>query len=513
MKQVKGSSELVLGLITTVGTNTQRLIECLQDQFKFFGFTAEVINVSKDILNQFLTTPEPKTEYDRIVTYMDLGDAVRKEANDNAILMRGAAGQIYSKREKIKGGPQPRENIVYIIKSIKHPDEVTCLREIYGDGFYAVGVTSTKEERIHHLYAGKGLTEEQAKELITRDEEDDSSKFGQHTRDAFQRADYFLSITDSQVEMQNNVIRLVYLLFGNPYLTPTFDEYAMFMAYAASLRSADLSRQIGAVVTKDNEIIASGVNDCAKPGGGLYWPEKNEKGEYNDISGGRDYTLKADSNKIEQARLINRIIEEFKKEFRLCSGTDEEAIEDVKNQIRNRLKKTGIGALTEYGRVVHAEMEALSMCARNMISSKGTTMYVTTFPCHNCAKHIIAAGVEKVYYIEPYPKSKALEFYQGQITTVDTDTNTNTNKKVKFLPFSGVGPRRFIDLFSMDSHRWQKRQRKNDEGETLKWDKSKANLRTPMPTMIYLEKENSAYSNFYEGTKTVRKGASKNDEH
>ena len=149
------------------------------------------------------------------------------------------------------------------------------------------------------------------------------------------------------------------------------------------------------------------------------------------------------------------------------------------------------------------------MCARNMISSKGTTMYVTTFPCHNCAKHIIAAGVDKVYYIEPYPKSKALEFYQEQITTDAAEDS----KKVKFLPFSGVGPRRFIDLFSMDSHRWQKRQRKNDEGETLKWDKSKANLRTPMPTMIYLENENSAYSNFYEGTKTIEKGANENGEH
>ena len=347
MKQMTGSSELVLGLITTVGTNVQGLIASLQDQFKFFGFTVEVINVSKDILNQFLTTPVPQSEYERIVKYMNLGDRVRKETKDNAILMRGAAGQIYSKRKKIDGEPQPREKIVYIIKSIKHPDEVTCLREIYGDGFYAIGVTSTKTDRINHLCKEKGLTLAQAQELIARDEEDDSRKFGQHTRDAFQRADYFLSITDSNSKMQNNIIRLVYLLFGNPYLTPTFDEYAMFMAYATSLRSADLSRQIGAVVTKDNEIIASGVNDCAKPGGGLYWPEKDDNGEYYDIRGGRDYTLKADSNKIEQARLINKIIEEFKNEFKLCADTNSEAIEEEKNQIRSRLKKAGIGVLTE----------------------------------------------------------------------------------------------------------------------------------------------------------------------
>ena len=47
----------------------------------------------------------------------------------------------------------------------------------------------------------------------------------------------------------------------------------MFMAFASALRSADLSRQIGAVIAHDNEIIATGANDCPKSGGGLYWPE------------------------------------------------------------------------------------------------------------------------------------------------------------------------------------------------------------------------------------------------
>ena len=43
-------------------------------------------------------------------------------------------------------------------------------------------------------------------------------------------------------------------------------------------------------------------------------------------------------------------------------------------------------------------------------------MYVTTFPCHNCAKHIIAAGLERVVYLEPYPKSRAKTLYDEDIT-------------------------------------------------------------------------------------------------
>ena len=503
MNQYDECSEIVLGFITTVGTDTDSLISSFSDQFRHFGYMVEVISVSKDILKQFLNKPESHDEYERILMYMDLGDDVRLKTNDNSILMRGVASQIYSKREKDEHGAKPREKVAYIVKSLKHPDEVMCLRRIYGDGFYAIGVTSTESDRKKHLINDKGLSCEQADELIKRDEDSDIS-FGQHTRDAFQKADYFLSITDNLAEMKNNVTRLVELLFGNPYLTPTFDEYAMFMAYANSLRSADLSRQIGAVVTKNCEIIATGVNDCAKPGGGLYWPQRDENGAYSDEEGGRDYTLKEDSNKIEQRRLMERIIEEFKSELKVCDKKGQIKDDEVLlENLRDRLKKTGIAALTEYGRVVHAEMEALCMCARNMVSSKGTTMYVTTFPCHNCAKHIIAAGVSKVFYIEPYPKSKALEFYHEQITTEDQDKNL----KVKFLPFCGVGPRRFADLFSMDSHRWQKRKRKNDEGEIVNWDKSKAGLRTPMPITIYLDNENKEYSTFYEGINAIKEGA------
>ncbi|MFO2375906.1 cytidine deaminase, partial [Pseudomonas aeruginosa] len=67
--------------------------------------------------------------------------------------------------------------------------------------------------------------------------------------------------------------RVIDILFGQPYVTPTFDEYAMFMAFSASLRSADLSRQVGAVLTRDEGIISTGANDVPKAGGGLYWPE------------------------------------------------------------------------------------------------------------------------------------------------------------------------------------------------------------------------------------------------
>ena len=95
---------------------------------------------------------------------------------------------------------------------------------------------------------------------------------------------------------------------------------------------------------------------------------------------------------------------------------------------------------------MHAEMEAILSCSRNGLSTVGTTLYCTTFPCHNCAKHIVAAGVDRVVYIEPYPKSKALSFHDDSITTSEEEM---WDGLVLFDAFVGIGPRRFFDLFSM----------------------------------------------------------------
>ena len=106
----------------------------------------------------------------------------------------------------------------------------------------------------------------------------------------------------------------------------------MYMAFSAALRSADLSRQVGAVVTKGNQVLATGANDCPRAGGGLYWPERKDgESSVSDIPEGRDYkrTRKEkvgyDSNKIEQLEILNdiqRIVEkcvadEHKKIFQL----------------------------------------------------------------------------------------------------------------------------------------------------------------------------------------------------
>ena len=479
-------SELVIGIVHTVGTNSSDTIECIKDSLQGFHYSSAVIKVSKEILQPFASGDSQNfdNEFERISFYMDLGNYIRCQTKDDAILMKGVAAYIYANyHENHDEAPCGRK--AYIIDSIKHPAEVDFLRKTYGDGFHLIGISDDYDKRKAFLIERKHLSKENAEEILRRDDNEEA-KNGQHTRDAYQQADYFINASDERNETQESIFRLLDLLFGNAFITPTFEEYAMFRAYVASLRSADLSRQIGAVIARDNEIIAEGVNDCPKSFGGLYWPIYR-KGKVIDEEDGRDYMLGYDSNKREQKKIINKI---------LMNLGLEESEENYK-----KVKAAGIGTLTEYGRVVHSEMEALMMCARNHVSTRGCEMFVTTFPCHNCAKHIVAAGIKKVVYIEPYPKSKALEFYKREISQCEEEQE----EKVLFLPFKGVGPHRFIDLFSMQSTRWYARTRKDKEGNVVPWKREGANLRNPMAVFNYIDMEKAAYKQYNDEIEGVRK--------
>ncbi len=270
----------------------------------------------------------------------------------------------------------------------------------------------------------------------------------------------------------------------------------MFMAFSSSVRSGDLSRQVGAVIAKKQQIVATGANECPVSGGGLYWAEMDkESGNVIDKTDGKDYMRNEDSNKAEQNEIIHSILENIK--------SIEDVDSDTMHKVHEVLKKSRIRDLTEFGRVVHAEMEAILSCGREGISCIGSTLYCTTFPCHNCAKHIIASGISRVVYVEPYPKSKALEFHSDSIelkTQLDAQENSD---RVIFEPFTGVGARRFLDFFSMNLGIGNKLKRKDKDGATLPWNKNNAKLRVAMLPKSYLEIENTASTIFDHSTSST----------
>lgn len=487
-------SELVIGLVAAVGTDLGRVRQLLTEFLARVGYDVHEVRITQQVIAALRPLPgEFSGAYERLSSLMDAGSEARKLSGVNSVLAKGAISLIntWRRRQTPEGVFERRPRVAHVISALKHPDEVEQLRATYPHGFYLIGVHADEARRREFLVksVGQGMSDEEAIRLMDRDR-DEPLDWGQRLADAFHLADIFVRLDESHDRLRRDLGRIVELLFGHPFVTPTFDEYAMFLAFAASLRSADLSRQVGAVVAVDEQIVATGANDCPRAEGGLYWPVATGKEGVYDVANGRDYMRGEDSNRIEQQRIIDDIV--LRTGF---SGADAE-------KLRGALTSSRIRDLTEFGRVVHAEMEALLSCARARVPVKGGDLFRTTFPCHNRAKHIIAAGIGRVVFIEPYPKSKALEFHDDSIVLAGAETEEDcsghASKRVRFEPFVGVGPRRFVDLFSTRLGSGYPLKRKDQEGRRLAWPVTgrSPDLRLQMLPMSYLELEQAAALEF-----------------
>ncbi|HEX3683808.1 MAG TPA: anti-phage dCTP deaminase [Bryobacteraceae bacterium] len=474
------NAELVLGLVYAVGTDYKPVLEYLTDQIQLGGYAANPLRITDwfgeaaEQLGLALNLPE-SPEYERISLRIDAGNQMRSRIRQADMFALYAASKIFSGRESDdRGDPIAHKRMVHILASLKRPEEIETLRKIYGPGFFVISIFADESQRAEFLTNRKGLTEEQAAKLIERDQKEKELEYGQRTRDTFQMADVFVALANHQYE--KGLTRFLRLIFGDPFATPTRDEHAMFLAYAASLRSGDLSRQVGAALAcADGDVISLGCNDVPAPGGGLYCSDDGDADK-------RDHKRREDSNEVRKRQIIDNILLALKDRF-FPGMSDEELLTNG----RPLLMDTPLADVTEFGRAVHAEMDALMAAGRIGVSFRDATLYTTTFPCHTCTRHIIAAGVKRVVYIEPYPKSLATELHDDAITI--TNNRSKDDPRIPFQPFLGIGPRRFFDLFSLRLSSGRTLERKTDGAMAL-WDyRSDANPRVPMPSTSYLERE------------------------
>jgi len=192
------------------------------------------------------------------------------------------------------------------------------------------------------------------------------------------------------------------------------------------------------------------MNEVPRGGGGFYWD-----GNSPDC---RDQALLAlnDDRPTEiKISALAELIEKLAHKQWLREPVHARPASALARELLPDLRRTQFMNISEFSRPVHAEMAAIIDAARRGVAVDGKTMYVTTFPCHNCAKHIIAAGIQKVVYIEPYPKSRAITLH-GDELIVDPVDGKEQDGKVTFFSYSGLAPRQYRRLFSI-SERDEKR--------------------------------------------------------
>jgi deoxycytidylate deaminase len=329
----------------------------------------------------------------------------------------------------------------------------------------------TRERRLTNKASGKFQKAEnhQVRIALDRDEDDKSKDHGQKVRKTFFLGDFFINNTEHHSDTADDFVfdsslnRFTKMLVGESLHRPTPEEAAMYHAFGAAMQSTCLSRQVGAVLTNsDGQIVSTGINEVPKYGGGVYdsssltsdrrcFAWQYERGELQFTGCHKDR---------KNSELRDQIAEWIKSSFLKVplSNLNEEARGVIEKHLDNSAsdisEMPGVGDLIEYSRSIHAEMDALLTAGRNGISTTNKKLFCTTYPCHNCARHLVSAGITEVQYIEPYVKSQAIDLHSDSIadnfatasgSTVDGDLKISTKMVVR--AFSGVGPRMYEDHF------------------------------------------------------------------
>lgn len=452
--------EIVFGLVGPIGVELNPVIEAIGQALagKYRTTTIRLSELIEEFFDIDLST-EP--DHLRIRKLMHLGTYLRQQSGLGEAVGLLGIEEIARLRDETLDAKD--DSNAFIIRSIKTPDEVQLFRNVYGRGFYLISVYSQRENRVSYLsdrltnslHGESSKCRARAERLVEIDELE-NTKFGQDVQDAFPLADLFLNADDRE-DLREQVDRFIDLVFGYRFSTPTKDEHGMQHARSAALRSSDMNRQVGAAVTNaEGDLLVIGCNDVPKTGGGFYWPDS--------VPDERDFKRGADSMSEHRSQVIRELLARLEKAelLKLDSGTSITQAADklLSGELKWVLKGATATSILEFGRSVHAEMAAITTAARLGIPLAGATMYVTTFPCHICARHIVASGIRHLYYIEPYPKSRAKKLHGDAVLV---DPLTPSEKLVNFQPFRGIAPSRYFELFESGDAR------KDDEGKVPVW--------------------------------------------
>lgn len=452
--------DLVFALVVPVGTPIGGLKESLDSCLRGYGYTPEWIQMS-GVLREFaakrgIEVPD-SPEDARIRDLQEIGDRYCAEADDDAAVVLGALVELGARRGA--AGKPTDSPTAWILNSLKRDGEVAQLRQIYGDHVIVIGAQASRQTRKRVLtekIAPKapskadeeiGATIEQ---LLAVDLDSDFGEFGQNILDTFPKADCFVRCGEDRTT-EAEVTRLLDLLFGSPDASiPTVDEYGMYLATSVAARSPELGRKVGAAILQGDSVVALGANSH---------PVTPTESPHFDRS------------KLDLSRLALDTLKRLDSAGALAADAHSQLLSSadtyVQTLLSGELKGSEMAALTEFQVPVHAEMAALLDALKQGKSVVGSTVYVTAYPCHGCARHLLRVGLD-VVYLDPYPKSRAAAMYGRDVAD-------------RFRPFTGVSPSRYLPWFS------EGKRRSAADGSRIAW--SHAHRSAAEPRVMLLERE------------------------
>ncbi|MDP3855629.1 anti-phage dCTP deaminase [Phenylobacterium sp.] len=458
------NTEIVVGIVARIGIETPHVAQAIAKCLSEYGYNSiHQIKITDTLkqLSSFSGIPSKPME-ERYKAFIGACNEVRLRTSSDNIMARLAVARIAALRaadagceegelEKLEAAAVSRR--AFVLNQLKRPEESALLRSLYGEHYVQISCHAPVESRaqalsvrISHDHPAKPRADAwigEAHNLIRVDDAEEDNPHGQRVRDIFPSSDVVIDAS-SQAIMDQQLSRFFSVLFGDYSVTPTADEHGMQLASTAALRSSDLSRQVGAaILNANNEVEALGCNEVPKAFGGTYWE--------GDSPDGREHALGGDTNDRRKREVLTDLAFRFRTAGLLSEKyrTDDDALlKDIFSRNDDVISDSQVMDSLEYGRTIHAEMNAITDAARNGHSIRGSTLYCNTFPCHNCAKHIVASGIRKLFYLKPYPKSYASDLFVDSVVI-----DQNSSDKVLFNQFIGITGPMYIRVFQ--KNKWK----------------------------------------------------------
>ncbi|WP_343532530.1 hypothetical protein [Pedobacter sp.] len=329
-----------------------------------------------------------------------------------------------------------------VIDSLKNSLELMYFKEKYS-AFYMISVNREEEARKKYLNKKFKKQQEHVQELLNLDEAEYASNHfskgmfaSPDVENCIQKSEFHISnIDDAFIDKQ--LVKLLALIHQPGIVTPSAIERCMQIAYNAKLNSGCISRQVGAVITDANFSVKSvGWNDVAQHQ--LPCNLRNATHLINDISPNHfsDYekngSVKFGIGKEEKFLTL------FKNDFEslnpddlegrncsYCFKSFQNSYEGEKNQVHTRS--------------LHAEENAMMQIVKYGGEGViGGVLFTTASPCELCSKKAFQLGINKIYYIDPYPGIARQHILKNAV---------NREKNPKLFQFYGAVGRAFHKLY------------------------------------------------------------------
>lgn len=395
----------MIGFTGSIGSGCTEISKNYLEEKKGFKY----ISLSEFIKKEVSKSKEKPT----VLDYQDFGNDTRKKF-----------GLDFLVRKVFEEDSALENNKKIVVDSIRNCGEVECLRRKFSN-FYLMGIYADQDLRWNRLNSKFNGN----KNLFDQAEERDQGEvwdYGQQVTVCMDLADIMVInnndykkdriYKDELYKKIDGYIKLIQLLGSRK---PTQMEIFMNKAYASSLRSDCLKRQVGAVLMdgEKGKIISEGFNRIPK----LILKSCMDRYGYCYRDKQRDVFL-------DGLKKCSACGQDFNIPEKCTNNSCNFGITE---HLKSRIK------MLDFCRALHAEEDAILNALQNGYKDfENATLYTTTFPCLMCAKKIVGIGIKSIVFVEPYPVKMAEEILK--------------NGQVEIKVFEGIKNISFYKLFKKE---------------------------------------------------------------